>query len=103
MVTDRDANCIYLFTQDGRFIQTIYCYRPYAITVTPAGYLITGHSGDYNKIRVWSPTYQLINGFGKKGYEQGEFRSINGMAINESGNIFVAEYDTNRLKVISNS
>ena len=103
LVTDRDANCIHLFTHDGQFTQTINSHRPYAITFTPAGYLITGHSGDDNKIRVWSPTYQLIHRFGKKGSKQGEFRSINGMAINTSGNIYVAEYDNNRLQVISNS
>ena len=67
LVTDRNANCIHLFTHNGQFIQTINSYRPYAITISPTGYLITSHTGDDNKIRVWSPTYQLINQFGKKG------------------------------------
>ena len=102
LVTDLFANCIHLFTDNGQFIQTIKSYRPYAITISPTGYLITGHHGDYNKIRVWSPTYQLINQFGKAGSKQGEFCGIAGMAIDSSGTIYVAE-DNGRLQVISNS
>ena len=103
LVTDHDANCIHLFTHNGQFIQTINSNRPYAITISPTGYLITGHVGDDNKIRVWSPTYQLINQFGKKGSKQGEFYGMEGMAIDSSGTIYVAEYINKRLQVISNS
>ena len=81
LVTDLDANCMHLFTDNGQFIQTINSNRPFAITISPTGYLITGHEGDDNKIRVWSPTYQLINQFGIKGSKQGEFSGITGMAI----------------------
>ena len=100
LVTDHDANCIHLFTHNGQFIQTINSNKPVAITISPTGYLITGHHGDDNKIRIWSPTYQLINQFGKKGSKQGEFHSINGMAIDSSGTIYVAEWDNKRLQVI---
>ena len=103
LVTDRDANCIHLFTGNGQFIQTINSNRPYAITISPTGYLITGHQGDDNKIRVWSPTYKLINRFGKYGSKQGEFYGITGMAIDSSGTIYVAEEGNKRLQVISNS
>ena len=103
LVTDLDANCIHLFTDNGQFIQTINSTKPFAITVSPTGYLITGHDGGDNKIRVWSPTYQLINQFGIKECNQGEFCGINGMAIDSSGTIYVAEYGNKRLQVISNS
>ena len=101
LVTDYDANCIYLFTDNGQFKQTINSYRPRAITISPTGYLITSHDDD-NKIRVWSPTYQLINQFGINGSKQGEFYGITGMAIDSSGTIYVAEWDNKRLQVISN-
>ena len=104
LVTDHNANCIHLFTHNGQFIQTINSNSPYAITISPTGYLITGHDGDDNKIRVWSPTYQLINQFGKIGSIQGEFYNINGMAIDSSGTIYVVEGGNNkRLQVISNT
>ena len=103
LVTDHYANCINIFKANGQIIQTINSDRPYAITISPTGYLITGHSGDDNKIRVWSPTYQLINQFGKKGSKQGEFYGTCGMGMDSSGTIYVAEWNNNRLKVISNS
>ena len=102
LVIDYNANCIHLFTDNGQFIQTINSNRPHAITISPTGYLITSHGGYHNKIRVWSPTYQLINQFGIKGSKQGEFYVINGMAIDSSGTIYVADYNNKRLQVISN-
>ena len=101
LVTDSDANCIHLFTHNGQFIQTINSDRPFAITISPTGYLITGHVGDDNKIRVWNPTYQLINQFGKRGSKQGEFSGIQGMTIDSSGTIYVVEYNNKRLQVIN--
>ena len=74
----------------------------YTITISPTGYLITGHHAPDNKIRVWSPTYQVINQFGKYGHKQGEFSGINGIAIDSSGTIYVAEGQNKRLQVISN-
>ena len=103
LVTDYHANFIHLFTHYGQFIQTINSNIPWAITISPTGYLITSHAGDDNKIRVWSPTYQLINQFGKKGSKQGEFYGIEGMAIDSSGTIYVAEYGNKRLQVIGYS
>ena len=103
LVTDRDANCIHLFTDNGQFIQTINSNSPCAITISPTGYLITSHDVDDNIIRVWSPTYQLVNQFGKYGSKQGEFYGIAGMAIDSTGTIYVAEWFNKRLQVISNS
>ena len=102
LVTDVNANCITIFTNIGEFIQTINSDRPYAITISSTGYLITGHVGDDNKIRVWSPTYQLINQFGKKGIKQGEFYGIYGITIDSSRTIYVAEYNK-RLQVIGSN
>ena len=103
LVTDRWVNCIKIFKANGQFIQTINSNKPIAITISPTGYLITGHAADDNRIRVWSPTYQLINQFGKKGSKQGEFAGPCGMSMDSSGTIYVAEGKNNRLQVIRNS
>ena len=103
LVTDRDANGIHIFTHDGQFIQTISSNRPWAIAISPTGYLITGHDGIDNKIRVWSPTYQLVNQYGKKGSKQGGFCGINGIAMDSSETIYVVEWNNKRLQVISSS
>ena len=101
LVTDYDANCVHVFKERGQFIQTINSNRPWAITISPTGYLITSYYGDDNMIRVWSPTYQMINQFGKKGSKQGEFNRIFGMAIDSRGTIYVAEWGNKRLQVIT--
>ena len=103
LVTDINPNRINLFTHSGQFIQMIISDNPWAIAVNSTGYLITGHVGDANKIRVWSPDYQLINQFGKLGSEQGEFYDVQGMAIDSTGTIYVVEKENNmRLQVFSN-
>ena len=102
LVTDYNANGIHIFTHDGQFVQTINSNSPWAFTISPTGYLITGHDG-VDMIKVWSPTYQLINQFGKRGYKQGEFRGIFGLAMDLSGTIYVIESLNKRLQVISNS
>ena len=103
LVTDYTAHCINIFSDKGQFIQTINSDRPWAITISPTGYLIIDHCGVDNMIRVWSPTYHLINQFGKKGSKKGEFDDIRGMAMDSRGTIYVAEYNNKRLQVISNS
>ena len=103
LVTDYDANAINIFTEIGQFIQTVNCNHPWGIVISPAGYLITDHDGDSNIIKVWSPTYQLINQFGKRGSKQGEFDNVQGLAMDSNGTIYVAEQGNNRLQVISNN
>ena len=105
LVTDGHTNCIQLFTHDGRLIQKIKTsHKPFIITSSPTGYFITGHhEGDDNAIRVWSPTYQLINQFGKKGSERGEFKGINGIAIDSNGTMYITESDNKRLQIIYNN
>ena len=71
---------------------------------SPTGHFITDHhNGDDNKIRVWSPTYQLINQFGKNGSERGEFLGPTGMDIDSNGTIYITESDNKRLQIISNN
>ena len=100
LVTDCFTNCILIFSHSGQFMQTVDCHSLFAIIVSPTGHLITSHGGDYNKIRVWSPTYQLISQFGKTGSQQGEFHGIRGMAIDSTGIIYVVEFTNQRLQII---
>ena len=106
LVSDRDANCIILFDWLGHFIKRITYSGSnlYAFTVSPTGYIITGHRGsDIYKIKVHSrsPSYQLVNEFGKKGSEEGEFSGIMGIAVDSFGVIYVVEWNNERLHVIS--
>ena len=103
LVTDVNANCITIFTNIGEFIQTINTYRPCAITISPTGYLIIGHNVDDNKnlITIWSPTYKLINQFGKMGSKQDECYGIRGISSDSTGTIYVAQKNNHGLQIIS--
>ena len=101
LVSDFDDHFIYLFTHDGQLIKRIYCFLPYAITVSPTGYVITDHNRDNNMITIYSPTHQLINKFGQRGSQQGDFDDIRGMAVGSTGDIYVVEGGNNRLQVIN--
>ena len=99
-VTDLDIS---LFNHTGSFISRITCDRPYAITVSPDGYITAGCQSNDNRIKVWSPTHQLVHQFGKKGSQQGEFYGLSGIAMNSTGTIYVVEDINKRLQVISES
>ena len=103
LVSDNFCNCVHLFSHDGHYISKIDCYRPWAITVSPTGYVITGHDGNNNKLTIWSPTHQLIHQFGRIGSQPGRFSGITGMAVGSSGDICVVEESNKRLQIITNS
>jgi len=98
LVSDYDVGHISLFSHTGSFISRVTCGRPWSITVSPDGYIITDCD---DKITIWSPAHQLVHQFGKKGSQQGEFDDIRGIAMNSAGTIYVAEYDNKRLQIIN--
>ena len=102
-VTDLYGNHICLFSHTGSFLSRITCDSPCAITVSPDGYIIVGCHSDDNRVKVWSPTHQLVHQFGKKGFQRGEFYGLFGIAMNSTGTIYVVEADNQRLQVISDS
>ena len=107
LVTDRVGHCIHLFDHHNQFIQKFACHNVYTIVTSPTGYLISGHKGDDNKIKIWSRgtdhEYNLIHQFGKKGFKQREFCGIMGMAMSPTGVIYVVEWENKRIQVIGNN
>ena len=103
LVSDRDGNHISLFDHTGSFISRITCDRPYAITVSPDGYIIAGCWSNDNKIRVCSLTHILVHQFGKKGSDQGKFIGLGGVAMSSTGTIYVVELDNKRLQILNDN
>ena len=99
-VTDNDnvLSGVIVFSEDGHFIKKINCNNPFAICVSPDDYVISD-AEDF--LIVFSPTHELVAEFGARGDAKGQFRGINGIAINSIGTIFVTEYDNNRLQIIT--
>ena len=81
---------ISVFSEDGHFIKRINCNYPYAICIAPDDHIIARVNDDYN-ITVFSPTHECIGKFGVSGKGKGQFSLITGIAINNSGTIFVTE------------
>ena len=92
---------ISVFREDGHFIKKINCNNPYAICIAPDDHIIA-RVNDHNSITVFSPTHECIAKFGVYGKEKGQFQLVTGVAINNSGTIFVTEGYNNRLQIIRN-
>jgi len=90
---------INVFSEDGHFIKKINCNKPFTICIAPDDYIIT-NDDDGDCLTVLSPTHQLSATFGRRGNKIGHFDCICGIAINNSGTIFVTEGDNIRLQII---
>ena len=91
---------ISVFSEDGHFIKKINCNNPWAIGIAPDDYIITGDHSNH-VLTIFSPTHELIAKFGVCGKEKGQFNNIHGIAINNSGTIFITEYGNHRLQIIT--
>ena len=106
-VTDfSDDGGISVFSEDGHFIKRINYNNPYTICIAPDDHIIVSVNNNTNSITVFSPTHECIAKFGMHGKEKGQFNCITGIAINNSGTIFVTEgnilgYGNNRLQIIT--
>ena len=90
---------ISVFSEDGHFIKRINCNNPYAICIAPDDHIIARVND--SSITVFSPTHECIAKFGMYGKEKGQFNFITGIAINNSGTIFVTEGNNNRVQIIT--
>ena len=97
-VTDNTG--INVFSEDGHFIKKINCNSPFTICIAPDDCIITKVRDCYG-LTVFSPTHELIANFGVRGQEKGQFNDIHGIAINNSGTIFVTERNNYRLQIIT--
>ena len=100
-VTDySDNGDICVFSLHGHFIEKINCNSPWAIDIAPDGYIIIDDHVNH-VLTVFSPTYELIGKLGVCGKEKGQFNNVRGIAINNSGTIFVVESENHHLQVIT--
>ena len=81
---------ISVFSEDGHFIKRINCNKPCGVCIAPDDHIITEVNNSHT-ITVFSPTHECIAKFGVYGKGRGQFSNIRGIAINNSGTIFVTE------------
>ena len=90
-VTDySDDGGISVFREDGHFIKRINFNVPFAICIAPDDHIIARVKGNHT-ITVFSPTHECIAKFGVYGEGKGQFSLILGIAVNNSGTIFITE------------
>lgn len=101
-VTDWSArSCINMYHENGEFISKIECAsRPLAIALTPDGCVITSNDDDHCLTILNTSQGHIPWVFGERGNEKGQFKYIQGIAVNSSGTIFVTDSGNDRLQVI---
>ena len=94
-------SCINMYHENGEFISKIDCVaRPLAIALTPDGCVITSND-DMHCLTIVNTDQQHIPWvFGEEGRELGQFKYIQGIAVNNSETIFVTDSGNDHLQVI---
>jgi DNA-binding beta-propeller fold protein YncE len=70
---------------------------PSGLCFTKEGYLLI--ADDFNhRIQIYDPQFNLLNCFGSKGKEQGQFLYPKGIAVDLEGNIYVADSWNHRVQ-----
>ena len=88
---------ICVFTENGHFFYRIDCDPPCSICIAPDDYIITSCVelpvvSNSHLCNVYSPNYEFVTKFGVRGREkEGQFDAIQGIAINDSGTLYVTK------------
>lgn len=101
-VSDRPTGSIYVYSADGVYRRTfdpgasLKGWQPLALSFDAKGDLfVTDVSGPYHRVHEFGPDGMLVRTIGSAG----EFNYPNGVAVDEAGNIYVADSSNGRLVV----
>ncbi|WP_299739254.1 peptidyl-alpha-hydroxyglycine alpha-amidating lyase family protein [uncultured Rossellomorea sp.] len=110
-VADRNNARVQVLNQDGEFLdawEQKEIGRPFGVEVGNDGnvYLVDGGDALYpntgrgsHQVVIVNKNGEIINRFGKWGSKAGEMKVPHDVAVNQNGDIFVAELQNNRLQV----
>ena len=104
VVADQENHCVWILTQEGRsLIHPIgntggQLYQPFGVTVTPQGLLIVSDKGN-SCISVFTEQGHLVECFGRKGSQPGEFDQPRHLCVNSVGQILVADELNQRIQI----
>ena len=101
VVLDCSPNCIHFFSRSGDLMRSCVTqgedgmvYSPMFFCLDPAGnILITDWKR--HRLRILSPSGQLMHKIGKRGHGRGELFCPSGICLSQTGNIFVVSENSN--------
>jgi tripartite motif-containing protein 2/3/tripartite motif-containing protein 71 len=83
----------------GTPIKTISGVKgPWGVAVNRRGEIIVSEGGSAHCISIFSPTGEKLRSFGSRGSGYGQFNSTRGVAVDDDGNILVADKDNHRIQ-----
>ncbi len=109
-VTDRSTATIQIYSSTGKYIsrftpktdQPDFSWSPLSVAFDKKGLMYVGDATkDRHRILVFDTNGQLKLQFGKEGTGNGEFEFINGLAIRNNGDIYVADSNNSRVQVFT--
>ncbi|MCJ7680623.1 MAG: 6-bladed beta-propeller, partial [Candidatus Aminicenantes bacterium] len=80
--------------------ENVLFHKPYEFAVAPDGSIAIVDAGNF-RIQKFSPKGEFLASFGRKGQGPGEFQMMGGIAIDEQGRMYIADLNTNTIKVFS--
>lgn len=80
--------------------ENVLFHKPYDFAVAPDGTIVIVDAGNF-RIQKFSPEGEFLASFGRKGQGPGEFQVMGGMTIDDQGRMYVADLNTNTIKVFS--
>jgi len=104
-IADHGNRRIQIFDEQGNFISSFGDYtlkgRPYGIAFDAprSRIIVTEWATEAHQVSIFDFDFQLKHSFGKRGIRNGEFAFPLGVAVNEQGDIFVADWDNHRIQV----
>lgn len=113
-VTDAGFHQVFKFSHDGKLLMKLgqarvsgddssHFNRPSDVAVAPDGSFYVSDGYGNNRIVKFSATGKYLFEWGKKGSKQGEFDLPHGIDLDESGNVYVADRENNRVQVFDSS
>jgi DNA-binding beta-propeller fold protein YncE len=97
IVGDRENDRVQLFDGDGRFIAVWNGYAPYGLALSPDGELFVADARAEKVLRL-DENGKVIQSWGGKGTEPGQFQTPHMLSFDAAGNLFVAEVTGQRLQ-----
>ena len=108
VVADQENHCVWILSQEGRSLihpvggsksdQLTQLYQPFGVTVTSKGLLVVSDKGN-SCISVFTEQGDLVESFGRRGSQPGEFNQPRHLCMNSSGQVVIADELNQRIQI----